>query len=93
LYADGEDLINPLISPLYGNFDYFPPTILFTGTRDMLLSDVTRTHRKLRAAGIVADLHVYEGMSHADYLLVPDSPESEDLFKELGLFVDQHLSQ
>jgi acetyl esterase/lipase len=40
---------DPLISPIYGDFHGFPPVILTTGTRDMLLSDTVRVHRKLRA--------------------------------------------
>lgn len=91
LYADGRDLKDPLISPLYGDFAEFPPTILVSGTRDMLLSDTVRSHRKLRAAGVIADLHVYEGLSHAGYLLTPDSPESENAFYELSLFLKTHL--
>ena len=39
LYADGNDLKNPMISPMYGDFTNFPPTILFSGTRDLVLSD------------------------------------------------------
>ena len=35
----------------------------------MFLSDTARTHRKLRTAGVAADLNVYEGMSHAEYLM------------------------
>jgi monoterpene epsilon-lactone hydrolase len=92
LYAAGHDLKDPLISPVYGDFKDFPPTILVTGTRDLFLSDVSRTHRKLRAAGVEADLHVYEGMSHAGYVIVVDSPESVDMFNELGMFVDKHLA-
>lgn len=91
LYAAGEDLRNPLLSPVYGDFAGFPPTILFTGTRDLFLSDTARTHRKLRAAGVEADLHVFEGVSHADYMVVPDSPESAEVYRELGAFVDRHL--
>ena len=30
----------------------WPPTILITGTRDLLLSPTVLTHRKLRAAGV-----------------------------------------
>jgi acetyl esterase/lipase len=93
LYAGGEDLKDPLISPVYGTFEDYPPTILVTGTRDLFLSDVSRTHRKMRAAGVEADLHVYEGMSHADYVFVLDSPESVDMFNELGRFVDKHLAR
>lgn len=91
LYTGNYDMKNPLISPVYGDFSGFSPTILITGTRDMFLSDVARTHRKLRAAGVVADLHVYEGMSHAGYLLSADTPESIDMYDEVGAFIDEHL--
>jgi len=91
LYAGKYDMKNPLISPVYGTFDGFPPTILTTGTRDMFLSDVARTHRKLREAGVIADLHVYEGMSHAGYLISPDTPESLNMYSELGDFINRYL--
>jgi acetyl esterase/lipase len=68
LYAAGRDLKDPLLSPVYGDFAGWPPTILISGTRDKLLSATVRMHRKLRAAGVPAELHVYEGMSHADHL-------------------------
>ena len=91
LYAGGTNLKDPLLSPVYGDFSGFPPTILTTGTRDLFLSDVARTHRKLRAAGVESDLHVYEGMSHAGYLVSPDIPESIDMYREIDRFIDQHL--
>ena len=91
LYADGRDLTDPLISPVYGDFDGFPPTYLVSGTRDMLLSDTARVHRKLRAAGVVADLNVYEGMSHAGYMIAGNTPESRQVYSELNDFLLRHL--
>ena len=91
LYAGEESLQHPLISPIYGDFGGFPPTQLVTGTRDMFLSDTARVHRALRGAGAVADLHVYEGMSHAEYLMVPGSTESQQVLEEFGDFVVEHL--
>ena len=91
LYANGRDLKDPLISPVYGDFKGFPPTYLVTGTRDMFLSDTVRAHRKLRNVGVIADLNVYEGMSHAGYLVVPNSPESMQVYAELRNFLKQHL--
>lgn len=91
LYADGHDLKDPLISPVYGDFTGFPPTFLVTGTRDMFLSDTARTHRELRRAGAVADLHVFEGLAHADYILELRSPESEETYAELAAFLLKHL--
>jgi transposase len=39
VYANGHDLKDPLISPVYGDMHGFPPAILTTGTRDLLLSN------------------------------------------------------
>jgi len=89
LYADGRDLKTPLISPVYGEFKGFPPTYLVTGTRDLFLSDTVRIHRKMRVAGVVADLNVYEGVSHGEYMV--DSPESQQAYGELGAFLLRHL--
>ncbi len=91
LYADGRDLKTPLLSPVYGDFGGFPPTQLVTGTRDLFLSDVVRVHRKMRVAGVVAELSVYEGVSHADYMFVMDSPEMDQVYGELGEFLLRHL--
>ena len=91
LYAAGKDLKDPQLSPIYGDFDKFPPTILTSGTRDLFLSNTVRTHRKLRRAGIRADLHVYEGQSHAQYGFNADAPETKEAFTEIARFFDQHL--
>jgi acetyl esterase/lipase len=91
IYAASTDMKDPLISPVYGEFTGFPPTILITGTRDLFLSDTARVHRKMRNAGVVADLHVFEGMSHAEYLFVLDSSESSETFSEVARFFNIHL--
>lgn len=93
LYAGGQNLHNELLSPVYGEFVDFPPAFLVTGTRDLFLSDVARIHRKLRASNVLADLHVFEGMSHADYLVVANSPESLEMYRQLGVFVDTHVAE
>ena len=50
----------------------------------MLLSDTARVHRKLKAAGVVADLNVYEGLSHAEYMMLVGSPENLQTYGELA---------
>jgi len=91
LYANGYDLKDPGLSPVYGDFSGFPPTMLVTGTRDLFLSLTVRVHRKMKAAGVVADLNVYEGLSHVEYFVVPDAPESIEVYSELGKFLKQNL--
>ncbi len=91
LYAGNNDLKDPLISPVYGEFHGFPPTFLVTGTRDLFLSNTARAHTKLRASGVVADLLVFEGVSHGDYVFEATSPESMQTYTELNAFLVQHL--
>jgi len=91
LYAAGADLKNPLLSPVYGEFSGFPPAYLVTGTRDLFLSDTARVHRKLRAAGVEAELNVYEGLSHAEYLFIEGSLEHAAIYQELSIFLNRHL--
>jgi acetyl esterase/lipase len=91
LYAGGVDLKDPHLSPVYGNFHGFPPTLLTTGTRDLFLSNTIRVHRKLREAGVDARLEVYEGQSHAQYLVDTTAPESKEAFREIAEFFDAHL--
>ena len=93
LYANGTDLKDPQLSPVYGDYAGFPPTILTSGTRDLFLSNTVRVHRKLRQAGVVADLHVFEGQSHAQYAGDPYAPETKEHFGELAAFFDRHLAK
>jgi len=93
LYAAGHDLKDPLLSPVYGDMHGFPPAILTTGTRDLLLSNTVRVHRKLRQAGVEAVLQVFEGQAHAQYLRDVNAPETKDAFAEIALFFDKHLGK
>jgi monoterpene epsilon-lactone hydrolase len=93
LYANGRDLKDPQLSPIYGDFSGFPPAILTSGTRDLFLSLTVLTHRKLRRAGVEAELQVFEGMSHAQYLFDPSAPETREAFGEIARFFDKHLGK
>jgi epsilon-lactone hydrolase len=93
VYANGHDMKDPLLSPVYGDMKGFPPTILTSGTRDLLLSNTVRVHRKLRQAGVEATLQVYEGMSHAHYLRDDTAPETREVFEEIARFFDAHLGK
>lgn len=93
VYANGRDLKDPMLSPIYGDMAGFPPTILTTGTRDLLLSNTVRVHRKLRQAGVEALLQVYEGQSHAHYIRDDTAPETREVFGEIATFFDKHLGK
>ncbi len=85
LYAAGADLAHPYLSPLFGDVSGFPPTLLQAGTRDLFLSNAVRMHRKLRSAGVRAELHVWEGIPHAGFGGATD--EDHEVSREMQAFI------
>jgi acetyl esterase/lipase len=91
LYAAGHDLRDPLLSPIFADYSPgFPPTILTTGTRDLLLSSTVLLHRAMRRGGVDAHLHVWEAMTHAPFF---GAPEEAELYGETVNFMLAHLGQ
>jgi len=90
LYAAGHDLRDPYLSPLFADFTQgFPPTLIQSGTRDLFLSNSVLMHRRLRRAGIDAELHVWEAMPHAGFGFGP-VPENEEIATEVRNFIARH---
>jgi len=89
-YAGALDLRDARLSPIYGKFEGFPPTILTSGTRDIFLSNTVRVDQKLRDEGIETSLLVLEGQAHAAYL-DPNLPESWWTFREMHKFLRRFL--
>lgn len=63
-YADGQELTNPFISPLFGNYDGFPPTYIQVGSNEILLDDSMMLYKKLLKANVSVKLDVFKGMWH-----------------------------
>lgn len=61
---EGENLENPLISPLFGDFEGFPPVYIQVGENEILLSDAMELHKKLQKAGVPAKIDRFKGMWH-----------------------------
>jgi acetyl esterase/lipase len=85
LYAAGHDLTDPYLSPLFADLAGFPPTLVQTGTRDLFLSNSVLFHRKLRNAGVDAQLHVWEAMPHGGF--GGATLEDAEVFEELRTFI------
>ena len=86
LYAGGHDLTDPYLSPNFADFTKgFPPTLIQSGTRDLFLSNSVRLHRKLRDAGIEAELHVWEAMPHGEFM--GSAPENDEVIAEVAQFI------
>lgn len=63
-YAGEQDVKNPLISPLFGDFTGFPPTYIQVGENEILLSDSLRLHKALVDANVSVKMDHFPGMWH-----------------------------
>ena len=91
VYANGHDLKDPYLSPVYGDYSNFPPTLLISGTRDLFLSNTVRVQEKLLKEDVEVSLIVYEGQSHVQYYSAPNVPEHHFHFENLTKFFEKYL--
>lgn len=63
-YAEGQDLKDPYISPLFGDFEGFPPAYIQVGGNEILLSDSKRLHKAFVEANVSVKMDIYPGMWH-----------------------------
>ena len=70
----------------------FPPTLFITSGRDLLLSGTTILHRHFLAAGVDAQLVVFEALPHAFWNDV-NLPESREAYGIMAKFFDSHLAK
>jgi len=63
-YGAEQDPTDPSLSPIFGTLDGLPPTIITTGTRDLLLAMCLRFYRQMKRAGVDVECHVWDGLWH-----------------------------
>lgn len=63
-WAGNLDERDPKVSPLYGDMHGLPPTDLYSGTYDVLYTDIIKTERKLRESGVRVELHTADKFGH-----------------------------
>ncbi len=85
-----DDRTDPLVSPLLGDLKGLPPSLIFVGGDEIMLSDSTDLHEKLRAQGCESRLVVAPERWHA-YVLY-GLKENEQDFTTINLFLNRVLS-
>lgn len=86
-YIGEDDPTNPYISPIFGNFEGFPPMLVQVGSIEMLLSDSTDLAQKAKSVGVKVRLSIYEEMFHVFQMAELMLPESKRAWEEVGKFL------
>lgn len=91
LYLAGADPRDPYASPLYGDPTGLPPTIILTGSDEVLRDDAVRMADKMRAAGCEVELDVVPGMFHGWHLFSRLMRESRVTIARIGAFLQTRI--
>jgi epsilon-lactone hydrolase len=91
-YAGKTDRHDPVLSPLFADLKDWPPSLLVTSTRDLLLSDTAMFHRALLRAGVDAQLVVYEALPHAFWYHY-QLPETQEALGLMAKFFDDKVKR
>lgn len=83
IWAGGDDLTLPHLSPLYGTMEGLPPTLLLSGTRNTLHPGVVELVRRLKRAEVA--LETGNGLIHV-YPLLP-IPEARGPIEMMAAFI------
>ncbi len=92
LWADGLDLTDPLVSPLFGSLAGLPPTTVYAGSRDVVAPDVLLLREKaLATPGADFTFVLRNGEPH-DFAILTILPETAallpDIYLQLGIVAE-----
>ncbi len=86
-YLGGADPMNPIASPLFGDWDGAPPLLILVGDAEVLLDDSRKLADVAKAAGVDVTLSVYPEMPHIWTMSYPAFPEAVEGVTEMAEFV------
>lgn len=90
-YAQGVSEYDKYLSPVYGEFNDFPPMLIQVGTYEVLESDSLTVYKKAAMQGVDVRLTRYEGMFHVFQLFGNIIPESRLAWTQVEEFLHEHF--
>ena len=91
-YLNGADANDPAVSPLRADLTGLPPIRVHVGDDEVLLDDSVRFVERALAAGVDAQLDVWEGMVHGFPGSVGQLSASTQALEQIGSFLSECFS-
>lgn len=92
MYTNGNDLKNPLLSPVFGDYTGLPPIYICVGTHEIHYDDCVNVAGVARRHGVDVTLKEWPRMIHAFPLLSPLFPEAVKALDDIIRFIRLHAS-
>jgi acetyl esterase/lipase len=89
-YAGSLEVSDYRVSPLFGHFNDLPRVTIFTGTKDLLITDARRCIQLCEEEGIPFNYFEYRDMFH-DWVIIPWLKESQDVMDKVRTILHQKI--
>jgi epsilon-lactone hydrolase len=90
-YLAGHDAADPLASPLNGEFAGLPPIRVHVGDDEVLLDDSVNFVTRAVAAGVDAEIDIWEGMPHGFVGGIGAVEAAGKALERIGAFLQERL--
>ena len=84
-YAADQDLSSPMLSPLFGDFCGFPPTLIQVGSNELLYSDSQVLRDRMVRQGVLCRMEEWKDMWHV-FQMLPIKKAGEAM-EHIGAFL------
>ena len=89
--AQESDATNILASPVFADFEGFPPVLFQVGSTEILVDDSRRIYEKILASGGAGELQIYDGVFHTWQMAVGLLPEADTAIRRATEFINNHI--
>jgi monoterpene epsilon-lactone hydrolase len=89
-YLGDGDRKSASVTPFYDEFNGLPPTLVHVGSRERLRDDSATLVARMRAAGVDADIKIFDDMCHGWQVFAPMLEEGMQSIEESANFMKTH---
>jgi len=91
IYAEKQELTNPLISPVFADLKNCPPMMILAGGREILLSDSINLARRANIDNTIVNFIVWDKLDHV-FAVDSTLPQSKEAIEILGKFLLEKMN-
>lgn len=92
IYLKGNNLSQPLVSPLYADLHGLPPIMIQVGSHELLLDDIIRFHKKAVESEVEVSFELWKDMFHSFQIFSSCIEEGQNAINNAGTYIRKMLS-
>lgn len=93
VYLKGNNLTQPLASPLYADLHGLPPLMIQVGSHELLLDDIIKFHKKAVDSNVEVTFELWKDMFHSFQIFSSAVEEGQNAIQNAGEYIKKMLSK